>query len=281
MSKRNPRVHSGSIKRVLFLLPFLALLAGCTRQLDTGLSQQEAQEMVVILRQNGISAYAEVESSSKGESPTWQVRIPGNNDQLAAAWNVLRANGLPREKAPGLSQVFSNVGLIPTAGEEKARLLVGLAGELTQTLRSLPGVVDARVHVVIPDNSPLLDKKDQSPTTASVLVRYRGDRPPLKEEEIRAFVAKGVQDLSSDNVSVIQMRVEEKPLPPSRLGPLPTNEWVTMAALALSGITGFGALALMVVSKQRGLKIQRLERMLAQFAEGQRAIPAETKLHRL
>jgi type III secretion protein J len=270
------------LKRILFLLPVLALLAGCTRQLDTGLSEQEAQEMVVILRQNGISAYAEVESSSKGESPpTWQVRIPGNNDQLAAAWNVLHANGLPREKAPGLSQVFSNVGLIPTAGEEKARLLVGLAGELTQTLRSLPGVVDARVHVVIPDNSPLLDKKDQSPPTASVLVRYRGDHPPLKEEEIRAFVAKGVEGLSSDNVSVIQMREEDKPLPPIRLGPLATNEWITMAALALSGITGFSALALMVVSKLRGLKIQRLERMLAQFAEGQRAIPAEKKLYRL
>ena len=269
------------MKLILLLLPVLALLAGCTRQLDTGLSQQEAQEMVVILRQNGISAYAEVESATKGESPTWQVRIPGNNDQLAAAWNVLHANGLPREKAPGLSQVFSNVGLIPTAGEEKARLLVGLAGELTQTLRSLPGVVDARVHVVIPDNSPLLDKKDQSPTTASVLVRYHGDHPPLKEEEIRAFVAKGVQGLSSDNVSVIQMRVEDKPLPSSRLGQWPTNEWITMAALALSGITGFSALALIVVSKQRGLKIQKLERMLAQFAEGQRAIPTEKKLNKL
>jgi type III secretion protein J len=263
------------MKRILLLLPVLMLLAGCTRQLDTGLSEQEAQEMVVILRQNGISAYAEVDSSGKGDSPAWQVRIPGNNYQLAAAWNVLRANGLPHEKAPGLSQVFSNVGLIPTAGEEKARLLVGLAGELTQTLRSLPGVVDARVHVVIPDNSPLLDKKDQSPTTASVLVRYRGDHPPLKEEEIRAFVAKGVQDLSPDNVAVIQMRVEDKPLPPSRLGPLATNEWITMAALTLSGITGLSALALIVVSKQRGLKIRRLEHMLAQFGEGQRAIPAE------
>ena len=226
------------MKPILFLLPVLALLVGCTRQLDTGLSQQEAQEMVVILRQNGISAYAEVESAAKGESPTWQVRIPGNNDQLAAAWNVLHANGLPREKAPGLSQVFSNVGLIPTAGEEKARLLVGL-------------------------------------------VRYRGDHPPLKEEEIRAFVAKGVEGLSSDNVSVIQMRMEDKPLPSSRLGQWPTNEWITMAALALSGITGFSALALIVVSKQRGLKIQKLERMLAQFAEGQRAIPAEKKLYKL
>jgi len=269
------------MRRILFLLPVLALLSACTRQLDTGLPEQEAQEMVVILRQNGMSAYAEVEPASKGESPTWQVRIPGNNDQLAAAWNVLHANGLPRDKAWGLSQVFSNVGLIPTAGEEKARLLVGLAGELTQTLRSLPGVIDARVHVVIPDNSPLLDKKDQSPTTASVLVRYRGDHPPLKEEEIRAFVAKGVEGLTPDNVSVIQMRVEDKPLPPSRLGPWATNEWVTMAALALSGITGLSALALMVVSKRRGLKIQKLERRLAQFVEGPRAIPAEKKLSRV
>jgi len=266
------------MKRILFLLPILTLLAGCTRQLDTGLSEHEAQEMVVTLRQNGISAFTEVEPSSKGDSPTWQVRIPGNNDQLAVAWNVLRDNGLPREKVLGLSQVFSNAGLIPTAGEEKARLLVGLAGELTRTLRSLPGVVDARVHLVLPDNSPLLDKKDQSPTTASVLVRYRGDHPPLKEEEVRALVAKGVQGLSSDNVAVIQRQVEDKPLPPSRLGPLATNELITLAALALSGVTGISALALIVVSKQRGLKILRLERMLAQRVEDQRTVLTEKKL---
>ena len=54
-----------------------------------------------------------------------------------------------------------------------------------------------------------------------------------------------------------------------------------MAALALSGITGLSALALIVVSKLRGLKIQKLERMLAQFAAAETPIPAEKKLSRL
>lgn len=265
------------MRRTLFLLPIFLLLVGCTRQLDTALSEHEAQELVVTLRENGISAYTEIESTGKKDSPTWQVRVPGNNDQVAAAWNVLRAHGLPREKVPGLNQVFANVGLIPTAGEEKARLLVGLAGELTQTLRSLPGVVDARVHVVLPDNSPLLDKKDQNPTTASVLVRYRGDHSPLKDEEIRALVAKGVEGLSADNVAVILKPVEDKPLPPSRLGPFATNEWITLAALALSGVTGIGALAMVVVSKQRGLRIQRLERLLARSSVDPKTIPKEEK----
>lgn len=254
------------MKRFALLLPVVLLVASCSHTIETGLSQRDAQEIVVTLREGGIDAFTEADSTGKKENATWQVRIRGGGDKTVTAWKVLREHGLPHETVNGLEDVFKNSGMIPTATEEKARMVVGLAGELTRTLRSLPGVVDARVHVVLPDNSTLIDEKDKAATTASVLVRYGGDRPPLTDDEIRGLVAKGVEGLAAENVDVVQKRSNEKPLPGEAIGPLATRERVTIAALALSAITSAGALTTLVVSKRRSFRIRLLERQLAQVS---------------
>ena len=252
------------MKRFLLLLPLVVLFASCSHTIETGLSQRDEQEIVITLREDGIDAFAEPDSTSKKDNMTWRVRIRGGSDKTVTAWKVLREHGLPHETVEGLDDVFKNSGIIPTATEEKARMVVGLAGELTRTLRSLPGVVDARVHVVLPDNSTLIDEKDKAATTASVLVRYRGDRPPLTDDEIRALVAKGVEGLAAENVAVVQKRSTDKPLPGDRIGPLAARESVTITALALCAITSAGALTTLVVSKRRSFRIRLLERQLAQ-----------------
>ena len=165
------------MKRFLWLLPGLISLAGCTHQIESSLPEHEAQDIVVTLREHGIDASAEADSIGKKEGSAWHVSVWGTRDDATKAWKILRENGLPHEKLPGLEELFSTPGMIPTAAEEKARMLLAMVGELGRTLRSMPGVVDARVHVVLPDNTSLLDKKDQNPTTASVLVRYRTEHP--------------------------------------------------------------------------------------------------------
>jgi type III secretion protein J len=260
------------MKRFVPVLPVLLLLTACAHKIATGLPERDAQEIVVTLRENGIDAFAEPDSAGKKDSALWQVRIRGRDEQTVTAWKVLREHGLPHEKVAGLDEVFRNSGMIPTATEEKARMIVGLTGELTRTLRSLPGVVDARVHVVLPENTPLIDEKDKAPTTASVLVRYRGDHPPLTDDEIRGLVAKGVQGLAATNVDVVQKRTNEKPLPAQMIGPLETRDWTAIGALALAGITSAGALTTLVVNKRQAYRIRSLESQLAQANEGSNRI---------
>jgi type III secretion protein J len=255
------------MKQSLLPLLLMIVLAACTHKIEVGLSEREAQEIVVTLRESGIDAYAEPDSLGKKDNALWQVKIRGGGEQTVTAWKILREHGLPHEKVEGLDDVFKNSGMIPTATEEKARMVVGLAGELTRTLRSLPGVVDARVHVVLPDNSTLIDEKNKAFTTASVLVRYRGDHPPLSDAEIRGLVAKGVEGLAAENVDVVQKRTNETPLPPQMIGPLASREWTTIGALALCGITSAGALTTLLVSKRRGYRIRVLERQLAQLSQ--------------
>jgi type III secretion protein J len=261
------------MKRILLAVPPMLMLFACSRSIETGLQEHEAQEITIALRESGIDAFAEPDSRGKKDGAFWQVKIKGGGENAVAAWKVLREHGLPHEKVQGLDDVFAKAGMIPTATEEKARLVVGLAGELTRTLRSIPGIVDARVHVVLPDNTTLIDKKDQNSTTASVLVRYRGGRSPLTDAEIRGLVAKGVEGLTGENVNVVQMQATEKPLPPQTLGSLGSVEWTTIVALALSGVTGAGAITMLAISKQRGFRIKMLERQLAQISENSGRLP--------
>ena len=252
--------------RAFYVASLLFVLAACSRKLATGLNERDAQEIVVTLREHGIDSATEIEPGSKKEGAAWQVNVRGGSDKAVEAWNVLRENRLPRKRERGLEAVFSNSGLIPTAGEEKARLMLALAGELTNTLDSINGVVDAHVSVVVPDNSPLLDKSQQNPPTASVLVRYQGSQPPLTEAEIKGLVAKGVEGLTADNVSVVWKRVVDKPLPPRSYGPLLANEWIVLCSLTFAGFTSVGSLMLVFVSRRRKAQIQKLEREIQKAA---------------
>lgn len=260
---------------VPLVLGCLLFLVGCSRQLESGLSEEDAQQIVVLLRENGINAATELDPSQK--TPSWLVNVRGQSDTVIRAWKILRENGLPREKVKGLDDVFANAGMIPTASEEKARLTSGLDGELTRMLDSLPGVVDAKVQVVLPDNNPLLDKSEQSPTTASALIQYQGDQPPLKDAEVKSLIAKGVEGLTSGNVAVVFKQVEIKPIPREGLGPLSINAWLEVLAMALAAGASIGSIGLISLNQRRKFKIKALEKQLAQAQLPSQNSPAAGK----
>src|ERR1700751_690318 len=247
------------------LMAFLLSVAGCTRQLETGLTENDAQQIVVLLRENGINATTELDPSQKKDAAAWLVNVRGQSDTVVRAGKILNENGLPREKVKGLDDVFANAGMIPTAAEEKARFLSGLNGELTRTLDSLPGVVDARVQVVLPDNTPLLDKSEQSPPTASALIQFRGDQPPLRDVEVKSLIAKSTEGLTAENVAIVFKKVEIKPIPSETLGPLSINGWLEVAAFGLAGAASLSSLLVLSLSQQRKLKSKALEKQLSKM----------------
>lgn len=260
---------------ILFAACLAFLLAGCARQLETGLTEDDAQQIVVLLRENGISATTELDPNQKKGEATWVVNVRGESDTVVRAWKILNENGLPREKVKGFDEVFASSGMIPTAAEEKARLLSAIDGELTRTLQSLPGVVDARVQVVLPDNSPLVDRSQQPPSTASALIQFHGDEPPLKEIEVKNLMAKSVPGLTPENVAVVFRKVQIKPIPRQGFGPFSVSEWLEITALGLAGAAGTASLLVLTLSQQRKLKIKALEK---QLAKAQAPAPAAVKV---
>jgi type III secretion protein J len=259
-----------------FLPLVLLMFSGCLKhELQTGLSEQEAQEIIVLLREHGIEATKELQP---GEVPTWKVYVKGvgGSQNLFLAWRILQENGLPREKTKGLDAVFAGSGLIPTASEEKARLIKGLSGEISRTLQSVEGIVDARVHVVLPDNSPLLEKSERRPTTASVLVKYQGSQTPLREDAIKRLVANGVEGLLPEYVALVFKKIEPKHVPPRDVGWYLRDRDITIASLAVLGLTNLGSLALVLRGRRQRMLIERLQRQVQPAAES-RHLTAENK----
>jgi type III secretion protein J len=261
------------LPKLLVVLVLTIFLSGCvTHSLRTGLSEGDAQEIVVLLNENGIEASAVKAAGEKKGEEKWSVVIRGGDQNLARAWRVLEENGLPREKDKGLEDVFASSGMIPTATEEKARLLVGISGEINRTLRSVAGVVDAHVLVVLPESSPLLDKTERVPPTASVLIKYRGNDLPLSEEDVKKLVARAVEGLQPENVAVVYKKIEPKHAVNRNLIPLLGNQEFLLASLALLAVSSIGCLTLVAKSRWQRSKIETLQRQLQ--VASQRPAPA-------
>ncbi|GAB4201313.1 MAG: hypothetical protein OHK0013_13150 [Sandaracinaceae bacterium] len=187
----------------------VTLLVGCSAELERGLDEAQADAIVVALDAHGIGATKEAEAGG-GDEPRFVIRVAP--DDVAPALAVMRAEGLPRQPDPGLDEVFGEGGLVPTATEERARWTAALAGELAQSIERIDGVLDARVHLALPQSERLALDAPRPRARASVLVRHRGDVAPYDESAIRRLVAGAVQDLAPEDVAVVAV---PSPPPPS------------------------------------------------------------------
>ncbi len=253
-------------------------LCGCaSREIASGLDEQDAEEITVVLKENGLDAQAiRTDGQDRNAAPTWSVKLKGGSENAVLAWRVLQENGLPRQKVKGLSEVFSTTGMIPTASEEKARLLMALSGELSRTLKSIQGIVDARVQIVLPDNSPLLQSDQRTATTASVLVRYRGSQLPLSEDEVKKLVARGIEGLQPDNVAVVFKKIEPVRVPSKAAKPLLGDTQIVIASLALMMLASFASLLLLFRSSRQQVKIRGLEAQIREMTK-RPPVPANLK----
>jgi type III secretion protein J len=178
----------------------------CSQELHRGLSEEQANEMVVTLSNNGIHA---TKVPVEGEVPTFTLTVPKRDS--THAWEILQANNLPKPPKKGFGEVFSKTSLIPTAMEEKAMYMQAVMGELEKTLLSITGVVEARVHVVLPE-SDVLKEELQGPTItkAAVLVKYKPDRNgaiPFKQDDIKHLIANSVESLKPEDVAVVASEI--------------------------------------------------------------------------
>jgi type III secretion protein J len=178
-------------------------LAGCSVELHHDLAEQDANDIYVLLQENGISAVKLKQDG--GNEPTYMITVP--KQDAATASRLLKEYSLPRPKISGLRIFAEKKGMIPTQTEERAMLLEAMGGEISMALNRIDGVLDARAIVVTPEVTDLTLPENKPPNTASVLVRYRavaeGNEPPLTEEQIRKFVATSLPDMKPENVTVL------------------------------------------------------------------------------
>ncbi|MHB8872737.1 MAG: flagellar M-ring protein FliF [Myxococcaceae bacterium] len=209
MSPNAPRIAAG--------LVFGFLLAGCHTQIQQGLDERQANELQTVLIERGFGARKVLQP---GKKPTWSIEV--DDEHASDSVRVLSEMGLPRPKAPTTADVLGGGGLVPTPAEERARQVLGLSGDLAQTLETVDGVTSARVHLVLPP-TPRPGQSAQ-PAKASAFLRVRPgaiERVNQGREELRALVAGSVEGLSIDNVTLVVNEVSTAvPTPKAEPSPL-------------------------------------------------------------
>lgn len=177
---------------IVIMLGFL--LSGCEVELFSELDEQNANDILLALNEEGISA-----SKSQAEPGKWQIAV--KKDIVQEALATLRRHGLPRAQFVSLGEVFAKEGLIATPSEERQRYAFAVSQELSNTLMQIDGVVVARVHPVIPVADPL---SDRIPTpSAAVFIKHLHDADlgPMVPA-IKRLVAQSIEDLDPTNVAL-------------------------------------------------------------------------------
>ena len=176
------------------------LLAGCDKEatLHSGLGERQANLVMAALLDSGISC-----RKTPGEEGTWNVLC--SEAKFAQAVNLLERQGLPREPRQGIGEVFKKTGMISSPSEERIRFMDALAQDLARTISMIEGVVDARVHVVLPENDPFA--RNTLPSSAAVAIRSRwnADITDLVPS-VKALVKNAIEGLQYEKIQVTIFR---------------------------------------------------------------------------
>ena len=197
---------------LLLALGLALLLSACARKVElmAAIAESEANEILGALQNAGIPA-----EKVPGKEGMVGLHVAG--DQVGRAVDLLREQGLPRERFAGMGQVFKKEGLISSPLEERARYLYALSQELGATLNQIDGVIVARVHVVLPERSSI--GESQQPASAAVFLKYQdGYDMDAVQPQVRRLVTNSIPGLAPDKITIVMVPSQPQHL---RLGAEP------------------------------------------------------------
>ena len=218
--------------KLVSALLLAGLLAACGRTaLYTDLDEQQANEMMAALMTAGIGADKQPTTTQAGTG--WQVRV--DDGDFPRAMQVLANYRLPRARHASMCETFKKEGFASSAVEERARYQCSREQDLAETLSGIPGVAEARVHIVLPERDSLGNAS--SGTSASVTIFERpGANVSDRETDIKAMVKDSVEGLDNpDKVTV-------------KFYSLGTAQGARQAVPSQASVAGFSPLAIAITA---------------------------------
>jgi flagellar M-ring protein FliF len=161
------------------------------RVLFSGLDGKDAQQVSQELAAAGIP----YETTVDGDG----VQVPA--EMLDKARMEVAAKGMPQTGRLGF-ELFDKPNWVGSEFDERVNYQRALEGELEHTIGTLGMVKSARVHLVLPQ--PSLFAAEEKVAKASVVLKLkRSSVNPEQADAIRSLVAGSVENLSVDQVSLV------------------------------------------------------------------------------
>lgn len=215
------------------------------------LDERSANELLVVLGAQQVAA-----QKVAGHDGTWDVAVAPS--QQARALSVLGSAGLPH-RVPAMPALDG--GLVPSEESEAAGHARATSAALESTLLAIPGVYDARVHVVLPPRgTPRGPVGEQATARASIVVVHDTHVAPPGDETVRAIVQGAVPGIGPEGIAVVWSPITLPTPPPSAMvtvGPfvVPSESAMLLKAV-LAGLAG-AVSALTLLSLGLAMRLRR------------------------
>ena len=204
-SRRNPLLVS-----TVFLLAAVAAMFWYAARPDwkvlfNGLDARDAAQVTQELAAAGMPYRLSPDGSS--------VEVP--SDVVDKARIEVATKGMPQSGRLGF-ELFDKPNWVGSEFDERVNYQRALEGELEHTIQTLGVVKSARVHLVLPQQS-LFAAEDKMAKASVVLKLKRSAVDPAEADSIRSLVAGAVDNLSPENVVLVDAdgRVNLKPHAPN------------------------------------------------------------------
>ena len=183
------------------LLLCMLVMCGCDEQLVHDLNEPDANRLITRLEGAQIGSSKDKQADGK-----WSVSVP--HDQYLSALRYLDQARLLKnsEAAPDFQG-----SMIASRDEQRFHFERALSSEIESTLMSVRGVLEARVHLNLPQVDPLLGRRlDNNSGSGSVLL-VSSDDFKLSNEEIAQLVS-GAAGINVTAVSVLISKDSSTPV---------------------------------------------------------------------
>jgi type III secretory pathway lipoprotein EscJ len=186
----------------LIVLVLVMFAAGCGGRKTIASAQDERSAnriMTLLATRAGIKV--EKVLREKSNPPAFDLAVR-ENDQIEAL-RILERENLPAERKPDTCSLLDDTSLIPSAENERARRICGVAGDISNKLRRIEGVIEASTLVSMPGDDPLLDPTlPRARPRVSIMLTHRTATSPLSVEDVQHFAASALPELTSKDVFV-------------------------------------------------------------------------------
>ena len=188
--------------RSITFLGVVFLASACSLEVQHDLTEDDANDIYVLLQANSIDATKHREG--EGKEARYVISVP--KAHVASAAQLLREYSMPRPRSDGLAIFKMTKGMIPTQTEERAMFIEAIGGEVSNALNRIPGVLEAKTIVMLPEVNDLTQPEKKALASASVLIKYmlnKDGKVPVALDDVQSFVANAVPDLKKENVKVL------------------------------------------------------------------------------
>ncbi len=184
------------VLRIALVVSLALGLAGCDEQILHDLSEQEANRVVSRLGAGSLKADKVKQSDGR-----WAIAVP--KGLTIATLSFLDTNRVlsPRSATPSAG---GKGGFVPSREEQWFRYERSVALSIEDSLSAVLGVLEARVHLNLPETDPLFGTRKESIGSGSVLLVI-DESYASKDEEIAALVA-GAAGIPAAKVTVLKSR---------------------------------------------------------------------------